>query len=141
MPVVAIVGAGVIGVSWARLFAEAGWTVRVTDPRPDLREIVARDLAGLPATAVADLAEAADGADFVQESGPERIELKREMFATLAAATRDDVVLASSSSSRVGRGVGPGGPTRPRGGVLWTREPPPRVGRGGGGGARGRRGR
>ncbi|MBB1152399.1 3-hydroxyacyl-CoA dehydrogenase NAD-binding domain-containing protein [Amycolatopsis dendrobii] len=99
MPVVAIVGAGVIGVSWARLFAEAGWTVRVTDPRPDLREIVSRDLAGLPATAVADLAEAAEGADFVQESGPERIELKREMFATLAAATRDDVVLASSSSS------------------------------------------
>lgn len=99
MPVVAIVGAGVIGVSWARLFAEAGWTVRVSDPRPDLGEIVARDLAGLPATAVADLAEAAAGADFVQESGPERIELKREMFATLAAATRDDVVLASSSSS------------------------------------------
>ncbi|MGW7533411.1 3-hydroxyacyl-CoA dehydrogenase NAD-binding domain-containing protein [Amycolatopsis sp. NPDC054798] len=99
MPVVAIVGAGVIGVSWARLFAEAGWTVRVSDPRPDLGDIVARDLAGLPATAVADLAEAAEGADFVQESGPERIELKREMFATLAAATRDDVVLASSSSS------------------------------------------
>ncbi|WP_020664590.1 3-hydroxyacyl-CoA dehydrogenase NAD-binding domain-containing protein [Amycolatopsis benzoatilytica] len=99
MPVVAIVGAGVIGVSWARLFAEAGWTVRVSDPRPDLAEIVTRELAGLPATAVADLAEAAAGADFVQESGPERIELKRQMFATLAAATSDDTVLASSSSS------------------------------------------
>ncbi|GAA3582330.1 3-hydroxyacyl-CoA dehydrogenase NAD-binding domain-containing protein [Amycolatopsis ultiminotia] len=99
MPVVAIVGAGVIGVSWARLFAGAGWQVRVSDPRPDLAEIVERQLAGLPVTAVADLAAAADGADFVQEAGPERIELKHEMFATLAANTRDDVVLASSSSS------------------------------------------
>ncbi|MBB4688136.1 3-hydroxyacyl-CoA dehydrogenase NAD-binding domain-containing protein [Amycolatopsis jiangsuensis] len=99
MPVVAIVGAGVIGVSWARLFAGAGWQVRVSDPRPDLPDIVGQQLAGLPVTAVADLAAAAGGADFVQESGPERIELKHEIFATLAAHTRDDVVLASSSSS------------------------------------------
>ncbi|WP_020494719.1 3-hydroxyacyl-CoA dehydrogenase NAD-binding domain-containing protein [Sciscionella marina] len=99
MPVVAIVGAGVIGMSWARLFAEAGWEVRVSDPRPDLTELVTGQLAGLPASAVADPATAADGADFVQESGPERIELKHELFATLAANTREDVVLASSSSS------------------------------------------
>lgn len=99
MPVVAIVGAGVIGLSWARLFAEAGWEVRVSDPRPDLGQLVEEQLAGLSVTAVADLASAAEGADFVQESGPERIELKHELFATLAAHTREDVVLASSSSS------------------------------------------
>ncbi|MBC3989476.1 hydroxylacyl-CoA dehydrogenase [Streptomyces sp. AC563] len=99
MPVATVVGAGVIGVSWAHLFAEAGWQVRISDPRPDLDEIVQRDLAGLPVTAFSDLAEAASDADFVQESGPESPELKREMFATLAAATADDVVLASSSSS------------------------------------------
>lgn len=99
MPVVAIIGAGVIGVSWARLFAQAGWEVRVSDPRPDLQEIVDKELAGLAATVVADLAAAASGADFVQESGPERVPLKQEMFATLAANTRDDVVLASSTSS------------------------------------------
>ena len=99
MAVVAIVGAGVIGVSWARLFGQAGWEVRVTDPRPDLQEIVDRELTGLPVTVAADLAAAASGADFVQESGPERVPVKQEMFATLAANTRDDVVLASSTSS------------------------------------------
>lgn len=99
MSTATIVGAGVIGVSFARLFAQAGWSVRITDPRPDLSEIVAHDLADFDVVAVADLAESADGTDFVQEAGPERLPVKQELFATLAASTRDDVVLASSSSS------------------------------------------
>ncbi|MFF4341160.1 3-hydroxyacyl-CoA dehydrogenase NAD-binding domain-containing protein [Kitasatospora sp. NPDC001540] len=94
-----IVGAGVIGMSWARLFAGADWEVRVSDPRPDLAEVVARELPGLAVTATGDLAAAADGADFVQEAGPERIDVKKQVFAALAAHTREDVVLASSSSS------------------------------------------
>ena len=32
MPTAAIVGAGLIGRSWAVVFARAGWTVRLTDP-------------------------------------------------------------------------------------------------------------
>ena len=99
MPVVAIVGAGVIGVSWARLFADQGWQVRLSDPRPDLSEIVDAQFAGRAVAAAADLAQAATGADFVQEAGPERLDVKRELFDVLAANTRDDVVLASSSSS------------------------------------------
>ncbi|MER0443420.1 3-hydroxyacyl-CoA dehydrogenase NAD-binding domain-containing protein [Streptomyces sp. Edi4] len=99
MAVVTIVGAGVIGISWARLFGEAGWEVRVSDPRPDLSEVVEGELASLAVTATGDLAAAAYGADFVQEAGPERIDIKEQMFATLAAHTREDVVLASSSSS------------------------------------------
>ncbi|MFF7385061.1 3-hydroxyacyl-CoA dehydrogenase NAD-binding domain-containing protein [Streptomyces griseoluteus] len=99
MAVVTLVGAGVIGLSWARLFGAAGWEVRISDPRPDLADVVAEQLSGLPVTLFSDLAAAADGTDFVQESGPERIEIKEQMFATLAAHTRDDVVLASSSSS------------------------------------------
>ncbi len=31
MPTVAIVGAGLIGVSFARLFSDGGWEVRVVD--------------------------------------------------------------------------------------------------------------
>ncbi|MFD5916753.1 3-hydroxyacyl-CoA dehydrogenase NAD-binding domain-containing protein [Kitasatospora sp. NPDC058201] len=99
MAVVTIVGAGVIGVSWARLFGKAGWEVRISDPRPDLAEVVARDLAGFEVTATDDLAAAAAGADFVQEAGPERTDVKEQMFGTLAARTADGVVLASSSSS------------------------------------------
>lgn len=99
MATATIVGAGVIGLSWARLFAEAGWQVRINDPRPDLPEIIAGELAGLAVTGFADLTEAARGADFVQENGPERPDLKKQIFATLAGATGDGVVLASSSSS------------------------------------------
>lgn len=114
MSVVTIIGAGVIGTSWARLFAEAGWQVRVCDPRPDLRDILGDRLAGLTVTAHDDLAEAVDGTDFVQEAGPERIEVKREMFATLAANTREDVVLASSTSSLLPSDIAEGNPAAQR---------------------------
>lgn len=114
MAVVTIVGAGVIGISWARLFGAAGWEVRVSDPRPDLQDLVARELANLPVTATADLAGAATGADFVQEAGPERIGVKGQMFATLAAHTADDVVLASSSSSLVPSLIARGNPAADR---------------------------
>lgn len=114
MSVVTIVGAGVIGASWARLFAESGWTVRLCAPRPDLSQIVDRQLAGLAVTATGDLAAAAEGTDFVQEAGPERIRLKHEMFATLAAHTRDDVVLASSSSSLLPSAIAEGSPAAHR---------------------------
>ncbi|GAA4383119.1 3-hydroxyacyl-CoA dehydrogenase NAD-binding domain-containing protein [Tsukamurella soli] len=114
MSTAAIVGAGVIGLSWARLFAEAGWQVRVSDPRPDLEEIVDSELAGLPVTAFGDLAEAARGADFVQENGPERPELKKQIFATLAAVTGDGVVLASSSSSLLASSFSEGNPAADR---------------------------
>lgn len=88
--------------------------MRISDPRPDLDELVARNLAGLNIATTADLAEAAEGTDYVQEAGPERIELKRELFATLAAHTRDDVVLASSSSSLLPSDIAEGNPAADR---------------------------
>ncbi|GAB3675245.1 3-hydroxyacyl-CoA dehydrogenase NAD-binding domain-containing protein [Actinocorallia lasiicapitis] len=112
MSVVVIVGAGVIGESWARLFGSAGWQVRVSDPRPDLAELVDARIPG--AVAVSDLAAALEGADFVQESGPERIELKHRLFATMAAGTRGDVVLASSSSSLLPTAIAEGSPAADR---------------------------
>ena len=45
-----------------------------------------------------DPAAATKGAEFVQESGPEREDLKIELFATLDAALPPDVVIATSSS-------------------------------------------
>jgi phosphoglycerate dehydrogenase-like enzyme len=59
----------------------------------------AQNPAGVPVTATADLAEAASGADFVQESGPKRIPVKEEMSANLTAHTRDDVVLANAKGN------------------------------------------
>ncbi len=114
MAVVTIVGAGVIGVSWARLFGAAGWEVRVSDPRPDLAEVVARELGGLEVAATGDLAAAAHGADFVQEAGPERTDVKEQVFAALAAHTADGVVLASSSSSLLPSVIAEGNPAADR---------------------------
>jgi 3-hydroxyacyl-CoA dehydrogenase len=45
-----------------------------------------------------DVAEAVAGADLVIEAGPERLDVKRALFAALDAAAPPDVVLASSSS-------------------------------------------
>ncbi|MHC1557376.1 3-hydroxyacyl-CoA dehydrogenase NAD-binding domain-containing protein [Actinomycetospora sp. C-140] len=90
---VAVVGLGVIGASWARLFAEHGHAVVATDPAPGARERVGGGVAF-----VDDPAEAVAGADFVQENGPERLEVKHELLAVLDAAARPDAVIASSSS-------------------------------------------
>jgi carnitine 3-dehydrogenase len=47
---------------------------------------------------VNDASEAAAQADFIQESGPERLEIKHALINDLDAAARPDVVIASSSS-------------------------------------------
>ncbi|MGX5208099.1 3-hydroxyacyl-CoA dehydrogenase NAD-binding domain-containing protein [Streptomyces violaceus] len=111
----AVIGAGTIGLSWATLFAAHGLTVRVTDPRPDLAEAVAEALdrnapqlaaRGLDVTGLADrvhiaadVAEAVRDADVVQENGPERVEFKRDLFATLVREAPDHALLLSSSSA------------------------------------------
>lgn len=111
---VAVVGTGVIGASWAAYFLARGLEVTATDPMPEaeakLRAAVARhwpslELLGLAPGAsperlrfCASLEEALDGADFVQENGPEREDLKIELFRRMDAALPAHVVLASSSS-------------------------------------------
>jgi 3-hydroxyacyl-CoA dehydrogenase len=111
---VAVVGTGVIGASWATHFLVRGLDVVAADPAPGaeqrLRAFVAErwDSAaalGLAAGAsserlrfVAGAAEAVRGADFVQESGPERLDLKQALYREMDAAARPGVVLATSSS-------------------------------------------
>lgn len=110
LSIVTIIGAGVIGQSWARLFSDAGWEVRVTDPRPDLEEV----LTGIHATAEPDLARALEGADFVQENGPERIEVKKELFGAAAEHAAPHAILASSSSSLLPSAMSEGNPAAER---------------------------
>lgn len=113
---VAIVGAGLIGRSWAMVFARSGWQVRVYDPvegataaclaacREGLANLHQYGLCDDPSAAYArieaagTLEDAVRGARHVQENAPERLDLKRELFAALDAAAEPDAVLASSTS-------------------------------------------
>ncbi|MGI5130512.1 3-hydroxyacyl-CoA dehydrogenase NAD-binding domain-containing protein [Pseudonocardia sp. CA-107938] len=111
---VACVGAGVIGGGWVAYFLARGLRVRAWDPAPGaeqrLRTLVAdawpaltelglADGASVDAlTVTAELADAVAGADLVQESAPEDLDLKRRLLADIDAATPDDVVIASSTS-------------------------------------------
>jgi ketoreductase RED1 len=115
---VTVVGAGVIGVSWTALFLARGLRVTVSDPFPDvetrvrsaLREI-APTLAqlGLPTEALegpssaltfeADTATAVRSADVVQENGPERLDVKQQLWRTVEDAAPANALFVSSSSS------------------------------------------
>ncbi|OLT04681.1 3-hydroxyacyl-CoA dehydrogenase [Pseudonocardia sp. CNS-004] len=101
---VAVVGTGVIGASWAALFLSHGLDVVATDPAPGAEDRLRADVAaaGLDVrgrlTFAVDAREAVAGADFVQENGPERLDVKHDLYAALDEAARPDVVLASSSS-------------------------------------------
>ena len=119
MTIAAIVGAGLIGRAWAHVFARSGWDVRVWDPSAQARTDAARlieeslhELAGYglvqdPAAAarrvsiVDSIDDAVSAADYVQESGPETVEAKRETFARLDALAPQTAVLASSTSAIV----------------------------------------
>lgn len=116
---VAVIGTGVIGRSWIRAFARAGFSTRVFDPDS---EQVARAVAwarksalddvhlGLCAYAEAQaeesritvcetLGEALHGVTYVQESGPEAIAVKQSIYTALDAAAAPEVVLGSSTSA------------------------------------------
>ena len=111
---VALVGAGVIGSGWAARLLAHGLDVVATDPGPDAEAKMragienawpALQRVGLKPGAdprrlrfVKEVEEAVAEADFVQESAPEREDLKRKLHARIDAAARPDVVIASSSS-------------------------------------------
>ncbi len=108
-----IIGGGVIGGGWAARFLLNGWDVVVFDPDPQaerkIGEVLANAKAALPrlydralpkAGSLSfsnNLAEAVNGASWIQESVPERLDLKHHVFAEIGALP-DDVILGSSTS-------------------------------------------
>ncbi len=111
---VGIAGGGLIGMSWAALYLGQGLAVSVLDPDPAtenrLRDFVAEawphlSALGLnksetpPAATVGADPEILRGVQFVQENGPDRIELKRALVAELEAVIEPDTLIASSTSS------------------------------------------
>jgi carnitine 3-dehydrogenase len=111
---IGIVGAGVIGGGWAAHYLRRGYTVRAYDPGPDaeerLRALVERawpflerlgltDGASLERLSFhAELGDALEGAQMVQESTPEQLESKRRSLEAIDALVDPDVVIASSTS-------------------------------------------
>lgn len=113
----AIIGTGLIGQAWAIVFARQGWQVRLYDVnaamlaeagaliRRQLDELQAhgllRDAAAAAARieVAASLPEALAGARYIQENSPERLDLKRDLFAQLDAAAEPDAIIGSSTSS------------------------------------------
>lgn len=110
----AVLGAGVIGASWTALFLASGRSVAVFDvsdtAEAQVRGYVERAWPVLKELGLTEkgnpdrvsfhrsAAEAVDGAQFVQESVPERINIKHELFAAIEPALAPDAVVASSAS-------------------------------------------
>jgi carnitine 3-dehydrogenase / betainyl-CoA thioesterase len=111
---VGLLGAGVIGGGWAARFVLAGVDVRLFDPSPAAARAVSDTLergrrawarltlAPLPQegtlTLVDSVEEAVAGVDLVQESAPEREDLKRALLAQAGAAAPPNAIIATSTS-------------------------------------------
>lgn len=111
---VALIGGGVIGGGWAARFLLHGHDVALCDPDPDCQSKVELVLdnarASLPALhdaplpdegrlrVAADIADAVRDAHWIQESVPERLEIKRAVFREIEASAASDALIGSSTS-------------------------------------------
>ena len=117
-PKFSIIGSGSIGIGWAIVFARAGYSVKVfdieeaalknfnTQVKARLELLRENELLAENPQAVLeriqttlDLAEAVAEADYIQECGPESVEIKRDLFAKLLNLAKSDAIIASSSSA------------------------------------------
>jgi 3-hydroxyacyl-CoA dehydrogenase len=119
MPRIAVIGSGLIGRAWTVVFCRAGWDVAMYDAVEGVAEkalgLVAEGLDELAKQGLVDdpkgsaarvraaksVADALDGASYVQENVPETVEAKRAIFAEMDALAAPDAILASSSSAIV----------------------------------------
>jgi carnitine 3-dehydrogenase len=109
----AIIGGGVIGCGWAARFLLNGWDVSVFDPDPEaerkIGEVLANARRALPMLYetrlpdegalrfAATLEEAVEGADYVQESVPEQLDLKQRVYRKIEAVNRSCPIGSSTS--------------------------------------------
>lgn len=116
---VTIIGAGFIGRAWSISFARAGHRITLWDADASvaakatdyiagvLPDLEANDLLGGASpemilsriTVEPDLGRALENADHVQENTPERLDVKKEVFAQLDRLAPPKAVLASSTSA------------------------------------------
>ncbi|WBU61653.1 3-hydroxyacyl-CoA dehydrogenase family protein [Paracoccus albus] len=113
-PHIAILGAGTIGLSWAALFAATGRQVTISDPSPDPQKRFSAFVDGAAdalsalgwtqagdlsrVTFVSDPAEAVRDADFIQESIPENLDLKHELYSRIEQHLKAGAIIGTSTS-------------------------------------------
>ena len=111
---VGLLGGGVIGGGWAARFVLNGYDVKIYDVDPQAKRKIGEvmdnarrayaklTLAPLPNEGtikfVNNPEDAVIGVDFVQESAPERVELKQELLARASRVAPSHVVFGSSTS-------------------------------------------
>ena len=115
---VALIGCGLIGQSWAISFLSAGFDVSLFDPVKGVtkkaKEKIKAKLSVLQNYGLLknknisdyldrihltqDLLHAVEGSIYVQESGPEDLDIKKELTKRIDAATPDNIPIASSTS-------------------------------------------
>ena len=115
---VALIGCGLIGQSWAISFLRVGFDVSLFDPVEGVtvqaKENIKAKLSDLQNHGLLenknisdyldkihlarDISQAVGGSIYVQESGPEDLDIKKELTKNIDAATPDDIPIASSTS-------------------------------------------
>ncbi len=118
LKIVAVAGTGVIGRGWIQVFSRAGCKTRVYDPDINMANAalnwVEKDLkldeadgfiktdeikSRLALISVhTDLEEALDGAEYIQENGPEQLEIKQSIFTQIDQISNPSAIIASSAS-------------------------------------------
>ncbi|XP_005109678.1 lambda-crystallin homolog isoform X2 [Aplysia californica] len=117
---IAVIGSGLIGRSFSMLFVSGGYQVSVYDVEPAqnavakddiwsqlnkleeqglLRGSLSKEQQFANITYTEDLAECVNGAFFIQECIPERLELKKSVFAKIEKVMSPDAIMSSSTSA------------------------------------------
>ncbi|MGC6537066.1 MAG: carnitine 3-dehydrogenase [Candidatus Puniceispirillaceae bacterium] len=110
----AIIGGGVIGGGWAARFLLAGWDVSLYDPDPEAERKIAEVMANARDSApflidgvlpkegslqlACTVAEAVRDASWIQESVPERVAIKQQVYQEIQNHCSDDAIIGSSTS-------------------------------------------
>ena len=114
---IGVIGGGLIGASWAAIFSKSGFNVFVYDPYPDvfdtyksrvtsfLEELktidetinVEESLSRINANVT--IEDLCSNVEYIQESAPEILSVKQELFAKLDNLAPEEVVIGSSSSA------------------------------------------
>ncbi|KAM7380110.1 hypothetical protein PAMP_003426 [Pampus punctatissimus] len=122
MKIITVIGSGLIGRSWAMVFASGGYNVKIYDNqpgqaanaiaeiRPQMEELEEAHMLRGELTAMQqlallssydDLTQALEGAFFVQECVFEQLEVKQSVFQDIERLVGKDVILSSSTSCLV----------------------------------------